>query len=221
MLIYKWTSPSNKIYIGQTIHSLPIKYNWYKKCARFDSSNRMIFNAIRKYGIENMQMTIVEQSNTWTLEELNQKEIFYIKYYNSYYKYGNGYNMTKGGDGVDSETAKILSTQFHARMTPEQKAMRAKNCSFGQIQRYAISSDSELTRKKKKESHQKTYIIKDPDGKEYIAKNGLKNFAEDFGPDLGITYWQLFNAYRKTYTGQVNQKNYKNANKWTVIKKNE
>lgn len=216
MIIYKWTSPSGKQYIGQSIHSFDEKYKWYQKYARIDKSNRLIFNAIRKYGIENMKFELVEGNANWTKECLNEKEIFYIKFYNTYYKNGQGYNMTIGGDGIDSVSAKKIISEWHENMPADKKASRAKNCSLGQKERYRRSSDSVETRKKKSKSHQRQYIIESPDGTAYNAKDGLKEFAKKHGEELNITYWQLFNAYRKSYKNQVTTKNRKDSNNWKV-----
>lgn len=218
MIIYKWTSPSGKQYIGQTIHSFEEKYNWYKKYSRIDTSNRYIFNAIRKYGIENMKFSLVEENPNWTRKELDNKEIYYIKYYNTYWKNGQGYNMTHGGEGIDSKSAKLIITEWHKNMPEEKKLSRSLNCSIGQKRRYKNSNDSLETKKKKSKSHQGKYIIESPEGNKYTANNGLKQFAEDYSKDLGITYWQLFNAYRKSYKNQTTTKNRKDSNNWKVYR---
>lgn len=54
--------------------------------------NMIIHKAIRKYGEKNFTYEIVEEC---LLSELNEKEIYWINYYNSFH---NGYNATTGGD---------------------------------------------------------------------------------------------------------------------------
>lgn len=57
--------------------------------------NRPIYNAIKKYGIENFKIEVLEYvENNYILEE---KEIYWIKKLDTYGK--NGYNASKGGDG--------------------------------------------------------------------------------------------------------------------------
>lgn len=91
--IYKITNRiNNKSYIGQ---SKNIYRRWrehikYSKDAR---NNQAIYLAIRKYGLENFNYSIVEEC---ALESLDEREIFYIKKFNTYI---NGYNMTIGGSG--------------------------------------------------------------------------------------------------------------------------
>lgn len=60
-----------------------------------------IYNAMSKYGKENFWCELLEDDIP--IEQLNEKEIYYIEKYDSYY---NGYNSTKGGDG------KIINNQY-------------------------------------------------------------------------------------------------------------
>ena len=48
---------------------------------------------MRKYGKDNFLIELIEECPN---EMLNDKEIYWISYYNSYY---NGYNASLGGDG--------------------------------------------------------------------------------------------------------------------------
>lgn len=94
--IYKITNLINgKVYIGQ---SKDIYYRWYdhKKESRKNRKDIVLYCAFAKYGIENFSFEIVEECS---LEDLDEKEIFYIKQYNSYINWenSNGYNMTIGG----------------------------------------------------------------------------------------------------------------------------
>lgn len=51
---------------------------------------------IRRYGKDKFSIEIIDTSDT--LEELNQKEIYWIQYYNSKLPYG--YNVADGGAGI-------------------------------------------------------------------------------------------------------------------------
>lgn len=92
-LIYIITNSINdKVYIGQTIQSL--KDRWYEHCRAACSKNEAdmhIKRAILKYGKENFTIKELERC---TIEELDEREIYYIGLYNSFVK---GYNSTKGG----------------------------------------------------------------------------------------------------------------------------
>jgi group I intron endonuclease len=60
-------------------------------------SYRDFQQAIREYGQENFKHEIIED-NILTVEETNEAEMFWIKWYNT--KEPFGYNMTDGGEGV-------------------------------------------------------------------------------------------------------------------------
>lgn len=95
-VIYKITSPSNKSYIGQTIR-LKQRLSCY---AHLRCKNQSaIYNAILKYGWENMKVEILweKESKERLVEELNELEIKYIAEFNT--KVPNGYNLTAGGEG--------------------------------------------------------------------------------------------------------------------------
>ena len=92
---------NNKCYIGITKRSMKAReINHISEAYNINSDhyNYPFKQAIRKYGIENFENTILEEVET--LEEAKEKEIYYIKIYNSYVydKNSNGYNATRGGD---------------------------------------------------------------------------------------------------------------------------
>ena len=98
MFIYKLTNTlNNKIYIGLTTESVSERCRKRIAEAKYrDSRNSYILNAIRKYGSEVFKVEQIDAANS--LEELQQKEIFYIQQYNSTDR-KIGYNLTKGGEG--------------------------------------------------------------------------------------------------------------------------
>ena len=95
--IYKITNNLNgKSYIGQTIQN--VKERFYQHCAVKCSQavlNMAIHKAINKYAKSNFTVLVIEEVES---VYLNDRERYWIKYYNSY---NNGYNSTKGGqDGI-------------------------------------------------------------------------------------------------------------------------
>jgi group I intron endonuclease len=210
--IYLITSPSGKQYVGKSTIDPDQKLALYQSTAKyFTKIKRPILEAIRKYGWDNMQFVIIERDDNWTFNNLNEREKFWIQNYNTL---NVGYNVTSGGDGHDSESAKI----FWQNVSEEWKKQRAVNCSIGQKQRYATSTDSNLTRKRKSNAHKGTYKITSPDGREWITKLGLKEFAEVHKTEIKITYWGLFTAYRKCYNNIEITVKRKNENQWKVIR---
>lgn len=105
MWIYKITNiQNNKVYIGQTIRPIEQRFKRHINDALNNILDTHFARAIRKYGKENF---IIEQIDTaQTQEELNQKEQYWIQYYNSV---NEGYNETdaiskSGGNTYQSKT---------------------------------------------------------------------------------------------------------------------
>lgn len=91
MIIYQIENKlNNKIYIGQTKRRLKSRLKGHMK------SKSYIGCALRKYGIENFDIQIIDHAET--KDELNEKEIYWIKTLDC--KDPNGYNLTDGGEGV-------------------------------------------------------------------------------------------------------------------------
>ena len=89
--IYKITNlHNNKIYIGKH------KYDKPELDETYITSGLLINRAINKYGLENFTREIVITCDD--VSELNEKEKYYIEFFNSMYP--NGYNLTSGGDGI-------------------------------------------------------------------------------------------------------------------------
>lgn len=87
MIIYKTTNIINgKIYIGKDVYN----HDTYL------GSGIIIRRAIKKYGKENFKKEIIEKCNT--IKELNEKEKYWIKFFNSTDK-SIGYNIMEGGHG--------------------------------------------------------------------------------------------------------------------------
>ena len=120
--IYKITNLiNNKVYIGQSIH---IEKRWSDHHNRPYNPNSPDYNctlykAIRKYGIDSFSFELLEECSS---QDLDEREIYYIDFFNSYYE---GYNETKGGkkncvtwskltEAQVAEIKKKLSTQKYS-----------------------------------------------------------------------------------------------------------
>jgi len=95
-LIYCATFPNNKKYIGQTTRKLNERINEHLYQANQENSINIFHKAIKKYGKDNIKWEVLE-NNIFDLDTLNNKEEFWISKLNTYYKNGEGYNMTLGG----------------------------------------------------------------------------------------------------------------------------
>lgn len=110
MIIYKVTNLVNgKVYIGQTTNTLRRR----KQMHLYQINNNCYFHkALNKYGEDNFKWEIIDNANT--LDELNEKEKYYIKYYNSFGS--DGYNLTTGGENYtvsESTKEKIRQARYN------------------------------------------------------------------------------------------------------------
>ena len=89
--VYCYTSPSGKIYIGQTGQSIKARAGKeginYQQCPYF-------YKAIQKYGLENFKVDILKDNLTH--EEANYWEEYYINLLDSTNQ-ARGYNLAEGG----------------------------------------------------------------------------------------------------------------------------
>ncbi len=86
---------NNKIYIGQTIHTLENRIKGHIKHAS-QNKPQLICRAIHKYGIKNFKWFVLGYCNS--KKELDEAEIICIEHFQSNDRQY-GYNLTNGGDG--------------------------------------------------------------------------------------------------------------------------
>jgi len=119
--VYKITNKINsKVYVGITIQGYKVR--WIKHCSdAIHDSTFPLHNAIRKYGIDNFQIEVIEICNS--VEQLKNQEKYWISKLQSR-TVQNGYNLTDGGDGTfgrifSEETKKKLSIAAKNRRASE------------------------------------------------------------------------------------------------------
>lgn len=110
-IIYKIENTiTHKIYIGQTTHPKGFNGRYYYKGVgiervyndlsskrdRDERYNKHLLRSIEKCGFDAFVVDEVFDT-ALTIDELNEKEIYYIKQFDSY---KNGYNMSFGGDSI-------------------------------------------------------------------------------------------------------------------------
>ena len=107
---------NNKCYVGWTSKTVESRWNEHKCDALKIRDNRKFYNAIRKYGIEIWDVTILcEVENN---EIAKKKEIEFIELYDSY---NNGYNSTLGGDGNNGI---IMSNESNLKRSKKLKGIK-------------------------------------------------------------------------------------------------
>ena len=121
-IIYKISSPSGKVYVGQTIQEFKHRIRSHH---RKDSGCTAISRAIHKYGDE-MKYEIIEDNIPH--EQLDEREIYWVKELNSLAP--NGYNLTTGGGQFYQITQEAKE---HLRDT-QQRLTIERNGHLGTIQ---------------------------------------------------------------------------------------
>lgn len=120
--IYKVTNLINgKVYIGQTIQT--VQNRWYRHCGKSGISqaelNTHFKRAILKYGKDNFKIEVIEDCDS---SLLNEREKYYISYFDSY---NNGYNSTLGGnDGYKPYKTNDKTNQQIAQLYEEGFSLR-------------------------------------------------------------------------------------------------
>lgn len=111
--IYKITSPTGRVYIGKSVN-LKKRYRQYFSTNSF-RTQKVLCNSLNKYGMENHTFEVIEYSENKNI--LNEREIFWINFYQSnicrYSEIG-GMNCTDGGEGV---TGRVLSAESRAKIS--------------------------------------------------------------------------------------------------------
>lgn len=111
---------NGKEYIGQSINISKRIYEHKKKALDYPedrSHNSILHQAIRKYGWENFEVSVLEEC---TVDLLDEREKYYIESRNTLAK--NGYNILSGGQ------ANRLNAEKHFCKCGEKKDPSAKTC---------------------------------------------------------------------------------------------
>jgi group I intron endonuclease len=151
VFIYKIQNKINgKIYIGKTIHNIEIRFGQHIKASKNENNDSVLCRAIRKYGIQSFDISVIDVTDN--KDVLNEKEKYWIKFYDSK---ANGYNMTHGGDGGDLTEHK---KKFHHTEESKQKIKEKRKFQiFTEETRKKLSESHKglLTGKKLSEEHKK------------------------------------------------------------------
>ena len=176
-IIYKATFPNNKIYVGQTIRTLEQrKKDHYRatKNKKNKNYNYPLYRAIRKYGWDNLKWEIIDYGEN--KKELEEKEIYWIEYYNSFKK---GYNSTVGGDGAIKINYKQILDLWRQGLSLQQISDKEK------IDRHTISNILKIYNISEKEIFRRgigrAVIQYDLNGKFINKYNSIMDAANSLG----------------------------------------
>lgn len=120
-----------KSYIGQTVYDNPKRrWNVHKNIYKQEKHQEYLYRAMRKYGLENFEFSVISLCK---IEELSDLECKYIKEYNTF---GTGYNMTSGGEGrrdckASEETKRKISLAGKGRVPTEETRKKLSLANMG------------------------------------------------------------------------------------------
>ena len=163
--IYKITSPSGKIYIGQTV-DIRKRLNRYSNI--LCKTQVLLENSLRKYGWRAHIVEILFEGET-SNKHLNLLETEYIKIHKSNYKRypeHNGLNLTDGGDGRRGYKA---SEETKAKMSAAQKGKKTSDETRAKLS--AANIGKKLT-------------------PESIAKRSAKRIGKKRDPEVFVKMWE-------------------------------
>jgi group I intron endonuclease len=150
--IYKITSPSNKIYIGQSIN-IEKRKNQYKILDK-NCIGPKLYNSLSKYGWEQHNHEIIEECN---LIQLNEQEIYWKQYYINLYGWSKMlfcelYDMGGGPKSEETKQKQSISQKKNLAR-PEIKEKRKINCKIAAnipgVQEKAVANTDWVSRNKK------------------------------------------------------------------------
>lgn len=131
-IIYMYTFPNNKRYIGKTCYSMNRRQrdsSWtgYKNCT-------LLWNAIQKYGVQNIKQDILFEDDMTDAEASRLEQICILLFKCNANRFSNpsyGYNLTDGGEGVSgmkrkddahmNQVRKMIEDRKGCKLTDEHK----------------------------------------------------------------------------------------------------
>jgi len=171
--IYKLTSPSGKCYVGRT-------YNFFKRMSShlhksLNSKNiSWLYLAVRKYGWENFNKEVIDIASD--LEDAKQKELYWIKFFDSF---NTGYNGVESSDGGVSWEGKKHTQKYKDYI--EKVSASSKNRVYG---KHSEETKHKLSSKAK-------------------GRHTLQWFQDKYGEDIGL---QKYNERSENLRNRTDQK---------------
>ena len=154
--IYKYTSPSGKIYIGSS-------KNIFKRITHYKSEScknqTKLYNSFKKYGYENHLFEIIEECN---FEDLYLRERYYSEVFNVLGEKGLNLILPKNGESKIS-----ISEETRKKMSESSKG--EKGSFYGKT--HTIETKEKIRKAQLGRKHSKEH-------KEKVSKNNAKNMSK-------------------------------------------
>lgn len=178
--IYKITSPTGKVYIGQST-DIKRRFNSYKRIK--ESDHPKLYNSIKKYGYLSHTFDILEECGSLMLDE---KEIYYIKFFDSI---KTGLNCRDGGarGKLSKDSLKKLSESLKlAAKNPETKRKRSE----WQIGRKMSEESKVKMRIAAKNRKPNINQIKSAKGNKYAQKSPIEIYLNGIFHSVGCNLYE-------------------------------
>lgn len=146
--IYKVTSPTDRVYIGQSVY-IENRFKEYKKLKC--KGQIRLYNSFKKHGVENHKFEVIEEC---VIDKLNERERHWQDYYNVLSKGGLNCFLTKTND---ISGRKSYETIYKTSMTkygrpPLEKKERVRFNMIGENNPFFGKKHSEESKRKMSES---------------------------------------------------------------------
>lgn len=141
---------NNKMYIGQTFRTWQERWKDHLEAAQDLNNQRPLYRAMRKYGIENFSLTIIENCPD---KELNDREQYWINKKQTWIAEhpNKGYNLTSGGNNGTKYSYNYIRLLYKNGMT--QSEIKEELQCDPLVIRQAILTDETITKAHKQEQH--------------------------------------------------------------------
>jgi group I intron endonuclease len=215
MIIYKATNKiTGKCYIGQTKQKLEKRIQGHSRESK-NHKGRPFSLSITKYGIDNFVFEELEKVNS--IEELNDREIFWIKELNTISP--SGYNITAGGQGARMITTGEFSKNVSQGLKNSEKWNKTKNSEEYQ-EKIKNKFYGYFKGKKFSDEHKRKIWEKNKDriidfnkstSKKWIvidSKNNIERILskEDYFTNLGLDAGCLSRMSNRLYKGKTTKR---------------
>ena len=175
---------NNKVYIGQTTNTIEYRFKQHLDNVEYNYKTSHLYNAMRKYGKQNFYVELLEEVPN---NLLNDREIYWIAYYNSF---NNGYNSTIGGEGNKKLNYENIIQDWNNGFTVaelKQKYNISNTCISKIFNLYNISFEERMLRfgQSKQKNTDETIL------KLWNLGYGLREIKREFGGSRDVIKKQL------------------------------
>jgi group I intron endonuclease len=182
--IYKITNPKGKIYIGQSVN---IEKRWYVYKNKINLNSKSIgiklFRSLNKYTSDEHIFEIIEEIS---IEQLNEREIFWINHYNSINK---GLNIKEGGSRGkhNLKTIEIIRSKAIGRKLSKETKEKISKSKIGNKYNLGRKHSDKIkqqekykNRKKGKITYERNKKISEKNSKPILQYDKYNNFIKEW-----------------------------------------